>query len=146
MPSGAGRGKSCKGSAPRGGLGVLQAADGSGSEGGGRGWEAEPAEIGGGDGGGSSRHRAAAVPGALLEEYVRGGGLEAWRVVCGRLEWRRPSHRALGSTGVAPRPRGSDVRTLRVGGWGGLRHEDLRRSCTMSGEDANGGGGRWCAL
>ena len=43
-------------------------------------------------------------------------------------------------------PRGSDARTLRVGGWGGLRREDLRRSCTMSGEDANGGGGRWCAL
>jgi hypothetical protein len=56
----------------------------------------------------------------------------------GGLEGRRPSHRALGSTGVAPRPPESDARTLRVGGWGGLRREDLRRSCTMSGEDAKG--------
>src|SRR5882724_2755596 len=121
--SGAGRGKSCKGSAPRGGFGALQATDGRGSEGGGSGWSVEPAEMGGGDGGGSSRRHAAAVPGALPHggEVERGVGLEAWRVVCGRLEGRRLSHGELGSTGVAPRPRGSDARTLRVGGWGGLR-------------------------
>jgi hypothetical protein len=79
VPSGAGRGKSCKGSAPRGGLGGLQATDGRGSEGEGRGWGVEPAEIGGGDGGGSSRRHAAAVPGALLLGGVRerGVGLEA---------------------------------------------------------------------
>src|SRR5262245_21623125 len=43
VPSGAGCGKSCKGSAPRGGFGGLQATDGRGSEGGGRGWGGEPA-------------------------------------------------------------------------------------------------------
>jgi hypothetical protein len=50
----------------------------------------------------------------------------------GRLEGRRPSHRELGSTGVAPRPRGSDARTLRVGGWGGLRRHVLRPSCILT--------------
>jgi len=123
--SGAGRGKSCKGSAPRGGFDGLQATDGRGSEGGGSGWGVEPAEMGGGYGDGSSRRPAAAAPGALPQRRARerGVGLAAWRVVHGRLEGRRPSHRALGSTGVAPRSRGSDARTLRVGGWGGLRRE-----------------------
>ena len=37
-----------------------------------------------------------------------------------------------GPTGVAPRPRGSDARTLRVGGWGGLRRYVLRPSCTLT--------------
>jgi hypothetical protein len=134
VPSGAGRGKFCKGSAPRGGVGVLQATDGRDSEGGGSGWGVEPGKIGGGDGGGSSRRHAAAVPGALPQqgERERGVGLEAWRVVHGRLEGRRPSHRELGSTGVAPHPRGSDARTLRVGGWGGLRRHVLRPSCTLT--------------
>jgi hypothetical protein len=89
---GAGRGKSCKGSAPRGGFDGLQATDGRGSEGGGSGWGVEPAEMGGGDGGRSSRRHAAAVPGALPQRRARerGVGLEAWRVVHGRLEGRAP--------------------------------------------------------
>ena len=105
-----------------------------GSEGGGSGWGAEPAEMGGGDGDGSSRRHAAAAPGALPQGRARerGVGLEAWRVVHGRLEGRRPSHRELGSTGVAPRPPGSDARTIRVGGWGGLRRKDQWKSCTVS--------------
>ena len=45
---------------------------------------------------------------------------------------RRPSYRELGCAGVAPRPRGSDARTLRVGGWGGLRRNVLRLSCTLT--------------
>jgi hypothetical protein len=141
VPSGAGRGKFCKGSAPRGGVGVLQATDGRDSEGGGSGWGVEPAEIGGGYGGGSSRRHAAAVPGAPPQrgERERGVGLEAWRVVHGRLEGRRPSHRELGCAGVARRPPGSDARTLRVGGWGGLRRQDLRKLCTLSARVPTGG-------
>jgi hypothetical protein len=50
----------------------------------------------------------------------------------GRLEGRRPSHGELGCAGVAPRPRGSDARTLRVGGWGGLRRHILRPSYTLT--------------
>jgi hypothetical protein len=64
----------------------------------------------------------------LEEELERGVGVQAWRVVHGRLEGRRPSHGEEGSTGVAPRPRRSDARTAGWG-WGGLwwstygRHE-----------------------
>jgi len=134
VPSGAGRGKSCKGSAPRGGFVGLQATDGRGSEGGGSGWGVEPAEMGGGDGDGSSRRHAVAVPGALPHGGARERGvdLDAWRVVQGRLEGRRPSHREPGCAGVARPPPESDARTLRVGGWGGLRRQGLRKSCTLT--------------
>jgi hypothetical protein len=132
--SGAGRGKSCKGSAPRGGFGGFQATDGRDSEGGGSGWGVEPADMGGGYGGGLSRRHAAAVPGALPQRgaHERGVGLEAWRVVHGRLEGRRPSHGEMGCAGVAPRPPGSDAPTIRVGGWGGPRRHVLRPSCTLT--------------
>ena len=90
--------------------------------------------MGGGDGDGSSRRHAAAVSGAPPQrgERERGVGLEAWRVVHGRLEGRRPSHGEMGCPGVAPCPRGSDARTIRVGGWGGLRRNVLRPSCTLT--------------
>jgi len=45
---------------------------------------------------------------------------------------RRPSHGEMGYPGVAPCPRGSDARTIRVGGWGGLRRHVLRPSCTLT--------------
>jgi hypothetical protein len=61
-------------------------------------------------------------------EVERGVGLDAWQVVHGRLAGRRPSHGEMGCAGVAPRPRGSDARTIRVGGWGGLQHRRDRRS------------------
>ena len=61
------------------GLAPFKRTDGRGFEGGGSGWGAEPPEIGGGRGDGSS-HRHAAALGALPPEgeRERGVGLEAW--------------------------------------------------------------------
>jgi hypothetical protein len=134
VPSGAAGGKSSKGSASRGGFDGLQATDGSGSEGGGSGWGAEPAEMGGGDGDGSSRRHAVAVPGALPHggERERGVDLDVWRVVHGRLEGRRPSHGELGCAGVARRPPGSDARTIKGGRLGWSAAKDRHTSGPMT--------------
>jgi hypothetical protein len=55
----------------------------------------------------------------LKGELERGVGLEAWRVVHGRLEGRRPFHGESRSSGVAPRPYESGARTAEGGrlGW-----------------------------